>query len=102
MSTPSLAGQPPNIELTALQSAVILVAMDLENDRWVGAAYHLRKKHFPDLPWDEVPTRPVTTHAGWVALFKAHRGSFPPLPGHVAHPARPITISIRPDQTTAS
>ncbi len=87
MSTPSLAGQPPHIELTPLQNAVILVALDLETDGWVGAAHHLREKHFPHLPWASVAkTHGATTHSGWVNLMRVHHGSVPPMPaGVVAH-----------------
>ncbi len=68
---------------------------------WIGAAHSLRRKHFPDLKWDDPKVRACTSR-GFEILFKAHRGSFPPLPGHAAHPAQLSTPSIRPDQTTAS
>lgn len=95
---PSLQGDPPNIELTLMQNSALLMALDLESDGWIGAANHLRKKHFPTVPWDD-PAVKATTKEGFQRMLRVHHGSLPP----VAPAAQPTLVKpvIRPDQTTA-
>ncbi len=69
MTTPT-----PQLNLTEHQSWAVTIALELEQMGWIAPAHALRKKHFPNLPWDTVQ------------LFRVHHGSVPPMPvGVVQH-----------------
>lgn len=97
MKPPSLQGQPPNLTLSEHQNWALVIALELEEAGWVGAARFLRLKHFPTIPWDD-PAVKATTSEGFQRLLRIHHGSIPP----TAPAAQPTLIkpAIRPDQTT--
>ncbi len=77
----------PQLALTEHQQAVVTIALELETMGWIAPAHALRKKHFPNLPWEAVAkTHGATSHAGWIHLMRVHHGSVPPMPvGVVQH-----------------
>jgi hypothetical protein len=74
MSTPT-----PQVTLSERQQWAIVFAQDLENDHWIGAANHLRRKYFPHLKWDDPKVRGCTAK-GFEELLRIHHGSVPPIP----------------------
>lgn len=64
------------MNLTERQQWALTIALELENNGWIGAANYLRVRHFPELPWYQEDR--TCTHAGWVKLFRIHHGSLPP------------------------
>jgi hypothetical protein len=66
----------PQVLLSERQQWAIVLAHDLENDGWTGAANHLRRKYFPHLKWDD-PKAHVTAK-GFEEMLRIHHGSLPP------------------------
>ncbi len=92
-----MTGEPPNIILTEHQQWAVTIALEIEIMGWVGAANALRRKHFPNLPWDKVEkVHGACTHQGWANLFAIHHGSPPPWPILPTRPPLPDTFPLLP------
>lgn len=97
--TPALQGQPPNLTLSEHQNWALVIALELEEAGWIGAARFLRLKYFPTVAWDD-PAVKAVTQEGFQKLLRIHHGSLPPTPSPTVSP-QPVKVQIRPDQTTA-
>ncbi len=87
----------PQIALTEHQQWAVTIALEIEIMGWVGAASALRRKHFPELPWDKVEkAHGAATHQGWINLFRIHHGSLPPFAPAPGRRPIPDTFPLLP------
>ncbi len=84
--------ETPQITLTLDQTWALNHALQLDEGGWVAAANWLRRRHFPDLPWNDPKVQAqVSTHRGFEMLFHLHHGSLPPF---TPTPSRPPVPSL--------
>jgi len=71
------------IELSSHDQARLTIALELDHAGYADAAKWLRSRVLPlrDVKWDEEVLPLVPSHVNWADVFRAHRGSLPPVDG---------------------